>query len=99
MHVQVHVHVWLSIYCHLYHAFYNYVLPQTCTILSIHIQYTCTLVLVGSERRAFLETILEAEAVQEEEEEEVPDDESLNLMIARNEEELELFNVSVHREE
>ena len=59
----------------------------------IHIHtYPCPL---GSERRAFLETILEAEAVQEEEEEEVPDDESLNLMIARNEEELELFNVSV----
>ncbi len=83
----------------IHHAYYNYVLPQTRTVLSIHIQYTCTLVLVGSERRAFLETILEAEAVQEEEEEEVPDDESLNLMIARNEEELELFNVSVHGEE
>ena len=82
----------------IHHAYYNYVLPQTRTVLSIHIQYTCTLVLVGSERRAFLETILEAEAVQEEEEEEVPDDESLN-MIARNEEELELFNVSVHGEE
>ncbi len=48
----------------------------------------------GSERRAFLEAILEEEAVVEEEEEEVPDDEALNDMIARNEEEIELFNVS-----
>ncbi len=88
----------MSIYCPI-PCILQLCVTTTRTVLSIHIQYTCTLVLVGSERRAFLETILEAEAVQEEEEEEVPDDESLNLMIARNEEELELFNVSVHREE
>ena len=51
--------------------------------------------LTGSERRAFLEAILEEEAEEDEEEEEVPDDEALNDMIARNEDELELFNVSV----
>lgn len=49
----------------------------------------------GSERRAFLEAILEEEAVIEEEEEEVPDDEALNDMIARNEDEIELFNVGL----
>ena len=48
----------------------------------------------SSERRAFLEAILEEEAAEEEEEQEVPDDEALNDMIARNEEELALFNVS-----
>ena len=48
----------------------------------------------SSERRAFLEAILEEEAAEDEEEQEVPDDEALNDMIARNEEELELFNVS-----
>ena len=48
----------------------------------------------SSERRAFLEAILEEEAAEEEEEQEVPDDEALNDMIARNEEELAQFNVS-----
>ena len=47
----------------------------------------------GSERRAFLEAILEEEGNDEEEEEEVPDDEQLNDMIARNEDELEIFAV------
>ncbi|XP_029115238.1 putative global transcription activator SNF2L2 isoform X7 [Scleropages formosus] len=42
------------------------------------------------ERRAFLQAILEHEE-QNEEEDEVPDDETLNQMIARNEEEFELF--------
>ena len=48
----------------------------------------------SSERRAFLEAIMEEEATEDEEEQEVPDDEALNDMIARNEEELTLFNVS-----
>ena len=43
---------------------------------------------MSSERRAFLEAIMEEEAAEEEEEQEVPDDEALNDMIARNEEEL-----------
>lgn len=42
------------------------------------------------ERRAFLQAILEHEE-QNMEEDEVPDDETLNQMIARNEEEFELF--------
>ncbi|XP_060927167.1 LOW QUALITY PROTEIN: probable global transcription activator SNF2L2 [Limanda limanda] len=42
------------------------------------------------ERRAFLQTILEREE-QNEEEDEVPDDETLNQMIARLEDEFELF--------
>ncbi|XP_011614241.1 probable global transcription activator SNF2L2 [Takifugu rubripes] len=42
------------------------------------------------ERRAFLQAILEHEE-QNEEEDEVPDDETLNQMIARNEEEFELY--------
>ncbi|KAJ1207014.1 hypothetical protein NDU88_002407 [Pleurodeles waltl] len=42
------------------------------------------------ERKAFLQAILEHEE-QNEEEDEVPDDETLNQMIARNEEEFELF--------
>lgn len=42
------------------------------------------------ERRAFLQAILEHEE-QNEEEDEVPDDETLNQMIARNEDEFELF--------
>ena len=50
----------------------------------------------SSERRAFLEAILEEEAAEDEEEQEVPDDEALNDMIARNEEELASFNVSLH---
>ncbi|CAI8041926.1 Transcription activator BRG1 [Geodia barretti] len=44
-----------------------------------------------SERKAFLEALLEEEAIEEEEEAEVPDDEQLNDMIARNEEEIQLF--------
>ncbi|XP_031161055.1 probable global transcription activator SNF2L2 isoform X1 [Sander lucioperca] len=42
------------------------------------------------ERRAFLQAILETEE-QNEEEDEIPDDETLNQMIARNEDEFELF--------
>uniref|UniRef100_A0A3B4F713 SWI/SNF related, matrix associated, actin dependent regulator of chromatin, subfamily a, member 2 n=1 Tax=Pundamilia nyererei TaxID=303518 RepID=A0A3B4F713_9CICH len=44
----------------------------------------------GHERRVFLQAILEHEE-QNEEEDEVPDDETLNQMIARNEDEFELF--------
>lgn len=44
-----------------------------------------------SERKAFLEALLEEEGTEDEEEEEVPDDEQLNDMIARNEEEMEIF--------
>ncbi|XP_073398702.1 probable global transcription activator SNF2L2 isoform X2 [Dendrobates tinctorius] len=44
----------------------------------------------GHERRAFLQAILEHEE-QNEEEDEVPDDETLNQMIARHEEEFDLF--------
>ena len=51
----------------------------------------------GTERKAFLEAILEEEACEDEkEEDEVPDDELLNDMIARNEEELEIFAVSLY---
>ena len=42
----------------------------------------------------FLEAILEKEVAEDEEEQVVPDDEALNDMIARNEEELTLLNVS-----
>ncbi|XP_068460610.1 probable global transcription activator SNF2L2 isoform X2 [Clinocottus analis] len=42
------------------------------------------------ERQAFLQAILETEE-QNEEEDEIPDDETLNQMIARNEDEFELF--------
>lgn len=48
----------------------------------------------GMERKAFLEAIIEEEGVEEEEENEVVDNEALNDMIARNEEELTLFAVS-----
>ena len=41
---------------------------------------------MSSERCAFLEAILEEEAAEDEEEQEVPDDEALNDMIARNKE-------------
>ncbi|XP_031726374.1 putative global transcription activator SNF2L2 [Anarrhichthys ocellatus] len=44
----------------------------------------------GHERHAFLQAILETEE-QNEEEDEIPDDETLNQMIARNEDEFELF--------
>ncbi len=47
----------------------------------------------GSERKAFLEAILEDEATEEEEENEVVDDEALNDMIARTEDEITLFTV------
>ncbi|XP_059403151.1 probable global transcription activator SNF2L2 [Carassius carassius] len=46
------------------------------------------------ERRAFLQAILEHEE-QNEEEDEVPDDETLNQMIARNEDEFEFFMVEL----
>ncbi|RWS06402.1 Transcription activator BRG1-like protein [Dinothrombium tinctorium] len=46
----------------------------------------------GSERRDFLQAILETEEVDEDEDEnEVPDDEAINQMIARSEEEFQLF--------
>lgn len=46
----------------------------------------------GSERRQFLNALLQTEDNDEEEDEnEVPDDETINQMIARNEEEFELF--------
>ncbi|KAM7286817.1 transcription activator BRG1 isoform X1 [Ixodes scapularis] len=45
----------------------------------------------GSERKQFLQAILTQDENDEEEENEVPDDETINEMIARNEEELELF--------
>lgn len=44
------------------------------------------------ERRAFLEAILEEEQEGNDEEQEVPDDEALNDMIARTEQELEIFS-------
>ena len=46
----------------------------------------------STERKEFLENILELER-EEEEEQEVPDDEQINRMIARNEEEFELYQV------
>ncbi|XP_067642426.1 ATP-dependent helicase brm [Eurosta solidaginis] len=45
----------------------------------------------GSERQQFLQTILHQDINEEEEENEVPDDEVINMMIARSEEEIELF--------
>lgn len=45
----------------------------------------------GSERQQFLQSILHQDGDDEEEENEVPDDEMINLMIARSEDELELF--------
>ena len=45
------------------------------------------------ERRVFLEALLEEEQEDIEEEQEVPDDEALNDMIARNEDELDIFMV------
>uniref|UniRef100_UPI00358E5DCF transcription activator BRG1-like n=1 Tax=Myxine glutinosa TaxID=7769 RepID=UPI00358E5DCF len=44
----------------------------------------------GHERRVFLQAILEHEE-QDQDEDEVPDDETVNQMIARNEDEFELF--------
>ncbi|XP_013786045.1 transcription activator BRG1-like isoform X1 [Limulus polyphemus] len=45
----------------------------------------------GTERRRFLKAILSQDEGDEEEEDEVPDDETINQMIARNEDEFELF--------
>lgn len=45
----------------------------------------------SSERRAFLMALLDTENDEDEEESEVPDDETINQMIARREEEFELF--------
>lgn len=45
----------------------------------------------GSERQQFLQSILHQDDADEEEENEVPDDEMINLMISRSEDELELF--------
>lgn len=45
----------------------------------------------GSERQQFLQTILHQDDADEEEENEVPDDEMINMMIGRSEEEIELF--------
>lgn len=45
----------------------------------------------GSERQQFLQTILHQDDNEEEEENEVPDDEMINMMIARSEEEIEIF--------
>ena len=45
----------------------------------------------SSKRCTFLETILEEEVAEDEEEQVVPDDEALKDMIARNEEELTLW--------
>ncbi|XP_059607838.1 ATP-dependent helicase brm isoform X2 [Phlebotomus argentipes] len=45
----------------------------------------------GSERQQFLQSILHQDEAEEEEENEVPDDEMINLMISRSDDELELF--------
>uniref|UniRef100_A0AAG5DSZ4 ATP-dependent helicase brm n=1 Tax=Anopheles atroparvus TaxID=41427 RepID=A0AAG5DSZ4_ANOAO len=45
----------------------------------------------GSERQQFLQSILHQDEMDEEEENEVPDDEMINLMISRSDDELELF--------
>lgn len=45
----------------------------------------------GSERQQFLQSILHQDEADEEEENEVPDDETVNQMIARNENEFEMF--------
>lgn len=45
----------------------------------------------GSERQQFLQSILAQDEGDDEEENEVPDDETINFMIARSDEELELF--------
>ncbi|XP_047102247.1 ATP-dependent helicase brm isoform X2 [Schistocerca piceifrons] len=46
----------------------------------------------GSERQQFLQSILHQDEAEEEEENEVPDDDSVNHMIARNADELALFH-------
>ena len=54
----------------------------------------------GSERRQFLHTILHQDDREEEEENEVPDDEVVNQMIARSEKEFDLFQkMDVERRE
>jgi len=45
----------------------------------------------GSERQQFLQTILQQDETGEEEENEVPDDETINMWIARNDNEFETF--------
>ncbi|KAJ8942776.1 hypothetical protein NQ318_002936 [Aromia moschata] len=45
----------------------------------------------GSERQQFLQSILHNDGSDEEEENEVPDDETVNQMVARNEDEFQLF--------
>ncbi|XP_055706641.1 ATP-dependent helicase brm isoform X3 [Phlebotomus papatasi] len=45
----------------------------------------------GSERQQFLQSILHQDEAEEEEENEVPEDEMINLMISRSDDELELF--------
>lgn len=54
----------------------------------------------GSERQQFLQSILHQDDADEEEENEVPDDEVINLMISRSEDELELFKrMDIERKE
>lgn len=54
----------------------------------------------GSERQQFLQTILHQDDADEEEENEVPDDEVINLMISRSDDELELFKrMDIERKE
>ncbi|CAL8093802.1 unnamed protein product [Calicophoron daubneyi] len=45
----------------------------------------------GTERRQFLQALLEQDEEADEEEDEAPDDETINQMLARNEEEFEIF--------
>lgn len=45
----------------------------------------------GSERKQFLQTILQQDEGDDEEENEAPDDETINHMLARSAEEIELF--------
>ncbi|KAL1500937.1 hypothetical protein ABEB36_006353 [Hypothenemus hampei] len=45
----------------------------------------------GSERQQFLQSILHNDGTDEEEENEVPDDETVNQMVARNEDEFQIF--------
>lgn len=45
----------------------------------------------GTERRQFLQTILHADEMEDEEENEVPDDETVNQMLARSEGEFEIY--------
>lgn len=54
----------------------------------------------GSERQQFLQSILHQDEADEEEENEVPDDEVINLMLHRSEDELELFKkMDIERKE